>query len=81
MGQHTGNAILMEIADRWKKVADGGLTGTSDFITCQGGDEFSLIIRKYDSQADILHTLDIYQKRVEENNLGKFKGRRHKILV
>ncbi|MBQ7486328.1 MAG: EAL domain-containing protein, partial [Clostridia bacterium] len=66
MGQGAGNRALQEIASRWRKAADQNLSGTHDFITCQGGDEFCLIIRDYQSDADILRTLDYYQALLED---------------
>lgn len=61
MGFETGNKVLIEIASRWKNIADGGDTGTSDFITRVNGDEFILIIRSYNSTDDILKTIEQYE--------------------
>ncbi len=61
MGFDTGNSVLVEIASRWKSIADTGISGTLDFITRIGGDEFSLIIRNYHSDEDILNTIKQYE--------------------
>ena len=61
MGFETGNKVLIEIASRWKNIADGSDTGTSDFITRVNGDEFILIIRSYNSTDDILKTIEQYE--------------------
>ena len=61
MGFETGNKVLIEIASRWKNIADCGDTGTSDFITRVNGDEFILIIRSYNSTDDILKTIEQYE--------------------
>ena len=66
LGHNAGNAVLTEIAKRWKNAADTEESGTLDFVTRQGGDEFSLIIRNYRSDADIIRTIKYY-----ENVLGK----------
>ncbi|MCR5121757.1 MAG: EAL domain-containing protein [Ruminococcus sp.] len=60
MGFETGNAVLREIASRWKTIADTGLSGTKDFITRISGDEFFLVIRGYSSDEDILRTIKQY---------------------
>ena len=61
MGFNTGNEVLRQIASRWKTIADTGLSGTLDFITRVSGDEFVLIIRGYDSETDILNTIQHYE--------------------
>ena len=45
MGHNTGNEILKEIAERWKKVANERLSGTYDFVARLGGDEYAIILR------------------------------------
>ncbi len=66
MGRSTGNRVLVEIADRWKKALGSKKTGTLDFIACQGGVEYTLIIRNYDSDADIRNTIAYYNDVLEE---------------
>ena len=61
MGFNIGNKVLIEIASRWKSIADTGVSGTLDFITRIAGDEFSLIIRNYHSDDDILNTIKQYE--------------------
>ncbi|WP_242872904.1 putative bifunctional diguanylate cyclase/phosphodiesterase [Ruminococcus flavefaciens] len=61
MGFETGNAVLCEIASRWKTIADTGITGTQDFITRLSGDEFGLIIRDYQTDKDIVNTIKQYE--------------------
>ncbi len=65
MGQGTGNAVLVKIANCWKEIADKGQAGTNDFITCQGGDEFALIIRDYKSEDDVIKTLKFYEEAIK----------------
>lgn len=65
MGHNTGNEVLKEIATRWKYAADSGLSGTHDFITRQGGDEFNLIIRNYKSDDDVLKAIKYYESILE----------------
>ena len=66
MGRSTGNRVLVEIAGRWKKALKSGKTDTLDFIACQGGVEYTLIIRGYDSDADIRKTIAYYNDILEE---------------
>ena len=61
IGFNAGNAVLVEIASRWKTIADSGLSGTLDFITRLSGDEFALIIRDYRSDEDIIKTIRQYE--------------------
>ncbi|MBQ9232978.1 MAG: EAL domain-containing protein [Lachnospiraceae bacterium] len=62
MGFDSGNEVLMEIAERWKRIANGGLSGTLDFITRLSGDEFALVIRNYNSEEDIVKSIKIYEE-------------------
>ncbi|WP_303790387.1 bifunctional diguanylate cyclase/phosphodiesterase [Ruminococcus flavefaciens] len=66
MGYEAGNKVLIEIAQRWKDIADTGVSGTSDFITRVSGDEYVLIIRGYNSDEAIRKTISHY-----ESALGK----------
>ena len=50
MGQAVGDAVLCAIASRWRDAMEKGVTGTDDYISCQGGDEFAIIIRRYTSR-------------------------------
>ena len=66
MGRNAGNDVLIELASRWKNSADSDKTGTLDFVTRQSGDEFSLIIRDYSSEEDVLDTIKHYQLVLEK---------------
>ena len=66
MGFDSGNEVLMEIANRWKKIADEGISGTLDFIARLAGDEFILIIREYESETDIHKTIQMYEEALNE---------------
>lgn len=65
MGRDAGNKVLIEIAKRWKNAVESGLSGTRDFLSCQGGVEFALIIRDYQSDDDILKTISYYNSVLE----------------
>ena len=66
MGHDTGNSVLIEIAHRLMNTADSDSTGTLDFVTRQGGDEFSLIIRGYRSDDEVLKTIRYYESVIEK---------------
>ncbi|MBQ4486499.1 MAG: EAL domain-containing protein [Oscillospiraceae bacterium] len=66
MGHNTGNEILKEIAERWKKVANERLSGTYDFVARLGGDEYAIILRSYVSDDDLLRAIRYYQSVLEE---------------
>ncbi len=61
MGFDVGNKVLIEIASRWRKLADEGLTGTTDFISRMSGDEFVLVIRDHKSDEDVLKSIKQYR--------------------
>ena len=61
MGYESGNKVLTEIAQRWKRIADTGSSGTLDFVARVNGDEYILIIRGYHSKTDIIKTIKQYE--------------------
>lgn len=63
-GHEIGNDVLREIARRLRTAADSGSTGTHDFVTRQGGDEFSLVIRDYSSEDQLLDSIRFYEKEL-----------------
>ena len=69
MGFDMGNKVLIEIASRWRKISDEGLSGTLDFISRINGDEYSLIIRNYDSIEAVEKTIKKYEDALEEKML------------
>ena len=71
LGHNTGNDVLKEIATRWKYAADSGLSGTRDFITRQGGDEFTLIIRNFKTDDDVLKSIKYYVSVLEKKIILK----------
>ncbi len=72
MGFDTGNEVLVEAAKRWKAVADGGATGTFDFIARLSGDEFVLVIREFESDDDIRNSIRMYEAALNDqmDNIG-----------
>ncbi len=66
MGHKVGNEVLVEIASRWKEIADNWKSGTVDFVGRLGGDEFILIIREYENQEQVLKTIEYYKNELEK---------------
>ncbi len=66
MGFSMGNKVLVALAERFKDIADRGLTGTLDFISRINGDEFSLIIRDFNSDQEIEKTIRKYEAAITE---------------
>ena len=66
MGYETGNKVLIEIARRWKAIADTNKSGTLDFVARVSGDEYVLIIRGYRSRTGILKTIKLYESVLGE---------------
>ena len=69
MGHQTGNKMLVEIASRWKALADSHKTGTLDFVSRTGGDEYILLIQNYHSNIDIINTINSYEAELEKKIL------------
>ncbi len=65
MGHDAGDKMLIEIANRWKEIADSHKTSTNDFIARLGGDEFAFVISRYSSCLEIVDTINIYEKELE----------------
>lgn len=65
MGHEMGNQVLIEVAHRWKELAESWRTGTRDFISRLGADDFSLVIQGCGSDADIRRTINTYEKELE----------------
>ena len=72
MGFDVGNEVLIEAAKRWKAVADGGASGTLDFVSRLSGDEFTLIIREFESDDDIQNSIRMYEAALKDqmDNIG-----------
>ena len=66
MGVGTGNQVLAGIAHRWREFEKQKLSGTRNLITCQGGDEFALIVREYNSDEELINTITRYKELLEE---------------
>ena len=61
MGYETGNDVLVELAGKWKEIAERRISENPDIIARAGGDEFLLIIRDYDSEEDIIKIISKYE--------------------
>ncbi len=66
MGFDAGNEVLIQIASRWKAIADDGSTGTLDFIARMGGDEYAIVIREFNSDEEVLNTIRRYDASLKE---------------
>ena len=66
MGFNAGNEVLKTIASRWQAIADGGLSGTLDFISRLSGDEFALVVRNYDQADKVADTISLYESAICE---------------
>ncbi|MBO4508619.1 MAG: EAL domain-containing protein [Spirochaetaceae bacterium] len=66
MGHEVGNKILVEIASRWKALADSRRTKTVDFVARIGGDEFAIVSLGYDDNNDIIETINAYRNELEK---------------
>ncbi|MBR4341674.1 MAG: bifunctional diguanylate cyclase/phosphodiesterase [Lachnospiraceae bacterium] len=66
MGHNFGNKLLVEVARRWGNIASSGTTGTVDFVSRQGGDEFAFVIRNYENDDEILRTITAYKEELEK---------------
>ena len=66
MGHSFGDKSLIEVARRWKKLAESNQLSTSSFVVRFGGDEYALVIRSYSSEDEILETIRKFEEVLEE---------------
>ena len=66
MGHDVGNKVLIEIASRWKAMADSRRTKTVDFVARIGGDEFAIVSLGYNDNNDIIATITAYRNELEK---------------
>ena len=66
MGYEVGNKVLLEIANRWRDLANGSSTGTFDLVARVGGDEFGIAVQDYDSEEKVLRTINRYKEELEK---------------
>ncbi|MCR4897033.1 MAG: bifunctional diguanylate cyclase/phosphodiesterase [Lachnospiraceae bacterium] len=66
MGFETGNLVLVDLSSRWKEIADGGSSGTRDFICRLNGDEFALVIRDFRTEEEALKTIRMYEAVLDD---------------
>ncbi len=64
MGFDMGNKVLVEVASRWRSIAEENISKTSDFIARINGDEYVLVIREYESAEDIEMRIAEYEKAI-----------------
>ena len=65
LGHKAGDEMLIEIANRWRNLADSGKTGTVDFVARLGSDEYALILRGYVENEDIVKAIEAYEAELE----------------
>ena len=65
MGYETGNKVLKEIANRWRDLADNGNLGTFNLVAHISGDEFGFSIQDYNSEEDVLRTINRFREELE----------------
>ena len=66
IGQQSGDEALIQVANRWQKLADEGATGTNDFLATLNGNEFSVIIRDYASEEQLRKSVESYADALKE---------------
>ena len=66
MGHAVGDMVLTEVANRWKTLADTKQTGTADFVSRLSADEYSLIIRDFPTDQDLLRSIRAYKEELEK---------------
>ena len=60
LGLEAGNQVLIEVARRWKAIADCERWESSDFITRINGDEFMIVICGYPSEEALRNAVEQY---------------------
>lgn len=66
MGYDMGNKVLITLASRFKEIVNRKDPGTQEIISRINGDEFSLIIRRYSSDEEIVEAIKRYEAAVTE---------------
>lgn len=66
MGHSAGDAVLIEVARRWRELANNTTTETTEFVARNSADEFILIISDYDSLDDVEKTIEAYKAELEK---------------
>ena len=66
MGHDIGDKVRIEVARRWKELANSLTTDTIDFIARNTGDEYLLVISEFASEEDVEKTIDAYKTELEK---------------
>lgn len=66
MGQQGGDNALLQISSRWCDLSSEKPFGTKCFLASLGGNEFSLTIRHYRTEENLLNLLKAYESKLEE---------------
>lgn len=66
MGHDIGDKVLLEVAARWKALADSRKSGTFDFVARLGGDEFAIVIQGYAVPEEIERSVCAYKAELEK---------------
>lgn len=66
MGHSAGDAVLIEVARRWRELANNTTTETTEFVARNSADEFILIISDYDSLDEVEKTIEAYKAELEK---------------
>ena len=67
LGLDAGNQVLVEIAERWKAIADDETHHTYDYITRISGDEFLLVIWGYRTDEELVAQIIRYTDALAEH--------------
>lgn len=65
MGHETGDIVLCEVADRWARLSELMKGSINVFVARITGDEFMLIIRGYEDEADVEKTIITFRTELE----------------
>ncbi len=66
MGHAVGNKVILEVSDRWVRLAESWKTGTYDFVGHLGGDVYSIVIQGFTSCEDVENSINEYEKELEK---------------
>ena len=66
LGFDAGNKVLIELATRWKALADNDSDDSDNYITRISGDEFFLVIRNYKDGENLKTVISRYDEALSE---------------
>ena len=66
LGFETGNKVLKEVTERWKKLFANDISNVVKYLTCIGGDEFFVIVSGYKDEKELQAIVSLYKDALSD---------------